>query len=177
MLRDMSVLDGICPYYITGDISLGLLMNMTEKLHGHAELSQYEILDLFERKSKILNSAAFWYLDFPSDVTDTLQPSDDSKGLDLYHDSQVEYQVESCSTEQKEGNDCVHVKRTSLPMQTGGYVIYGVAHQHSGGIGSTLYRQDGRIICSSVPIYGNGNEAGNEPGYVVGMSTCYPQLG
>ena len=47
MMRDMSVLDGICPSYIRGYISLGLLMNMTEKLHGHAELSQYEILDLF----------------------------------------------------------------------------------------------------------------------------------
>jgi hypothetical protein len=56
---------------------------------------------------------------------------------------QVEYQVESCSTEQKEGNDCVHVKRTSLPMQTGGYVIYGVAHQHSGQL----------IICNIVTTY------------------------
>ncbi|CAJ2677956.1 unnamed protein product [Trifolium pratense] len=111
------------------------------------------------------------------DVTDTLQLFDDSKGLDLDHDCRVEYQVESCSTDQKEGNSCVHVKRTSLPMQNGGYVIYGVAHQHSGGIGSTLYGHDGRVICSSIPIYGNGNEAGNEAGYVVGMSTCYPQPG
>jgi len=59
---------------------------------------------------------------------------------------QVEYEVESCSTDQKEGNGCVHVKRTSLPLQIGGYVIYGVAHQHSGGIGSTLY---GQVICNS----------------------------
>jgi hypothetical protein len=26
-------------------------------------------------------------------------------------------------------------------MPTGGYVIYAVAHQHAGGIGSTLYGQ------------------------------------
>jgi len=26
-------------------------------------------------------------------------------------------------------------------MQKGGYVIYGVAHQHSGATGSTLYAQ------------------------------------
>ncbi|MCI31915.1 stress up-regulated Nod 19 protein, partial [Trifolium medium] len=39
-----------------------------------------------------------------------------------------------------EGNGCVHVKRTSLPLP-GGYVIYAVAHQHSGGIGATLYGQ------------------------------------
>ena len=37
--------------------------------------------------------------------------------------------------------------------------------------------QDGRVICSSIPSYGNGNEAGNETGYIVGMSTCYPRPG
>jgi hypothetical protein len=37
--------------------------------------------------------------------------------------------------------------------------------------------QDGRVICSSIPSYGNGNEAGNEAGYIVGMSTCYPKSG
>ena len=29
----------------------------------------------------------------------------------------------------------------------------------------------------STPIYGDGEEAGNEAGYVVGMSTCYPEPG
>ena len=37
--------------------------------------------------------------------------------------------------------------------------------------------QDGRVICSSIPIYGKGKEAGDEAGYIVGMSTCYPQPG
>ena len=37
--------------------------------------------------------------------------------------------------------------------------------------------QDERIICSSIPRYGNGNQAGNETGYIVGMSTCYPKPG
>ncbi|MED6152477.1 hypothetical protein PIB30_092518 [Stylosanthes scabra] len=67
--------------------------------------------------------------------------------------------------------------RTRLPLQKGGYVVYGVAHQHSGGIGSTLYGQDGRVICTSLPIYGSGDEAGNESGYIVGMTTCYPKPG
>ncbi|KAK7399757.1 hypothetical protein VNO78_10946 [Psophocarpus tetragonolobus] len=53
----------------------------------------------------------------------------------------IEYQVEPCRTGHKHGNGCLHVKRTSLPMQRGGYVIYGVAHQHAGGTGSTLYGQ------------------------------------
>jgi len=62
---------------------------------------------------------------------------------------QTEYDVESCSTDQK---DCLHVKRTSLPMQKGGYVIYGVAHQHSGGAGSTLY---GKVILKLQSFFKN----------------------
>ncbi|KAL3529037.1 hypothetical protein ACH5RR_008359 [Cinchona calisaya] len=63
----------------------------------------------------------------------------------------------------------------SIILPTGGNVIYGVAHQHIGGIGAALYGEDGRVICSSVPIYGERKEPGNEAGYIVGMSTCYPQ--
>lgn len=37
--------------------------------------------------------------------------------------------------------------------------------------------QDGRVICSSRAIYGEGNEAGDEAGYIVGMTTCYPNPG
>lgn len=40
-----------------------------------------------------------------------------------------------------DGSGCVDVKRSSIPMQQGGYVIYGVGHQHAGAIGSTLYAQ------------------------------------
>ncbi|ONK56103.1 uncharacterized protein A4U43_C10F4160 [Asparagus officinalis] len=44
-----------------------------------------------------------------------------------------------------------------------------------GGASSSC--KDGRVLCTSMPTYGNGNEAGNEEGYVVGMSTCYPEPG
>ncbi|XP_020232999.1 uncharacterized protein LOC109813246 [Cajanus cajan] len=111
------------------------------------------------------------------DVTDTFKVSDDSSGMIPIHDCQIEYQVEPCSTGDMNGNGCVDVKRTSVPMQKGGYVIYGVAHMHAGAAGSTLYGQDGRVICSSTPSYGKGKEAGNEKGYIVGMSTCYPRPG
>ena len=40
-----------------------------------------------------------------------------------------------------------------------------------------LIMQDGRVICSSTPTYGQGTEPGNEAGYIVGMSTCYPEPG
>lgn len=37
--------------------------------------------------------------------------------------------------------------------------------------------QDGRLLCNSVPFYGEGEDAGDEAGYIVGMSTCYPTPG
>ena len=52
---------------------------------------------------------------------------------------QVEYDVESCSASGMADNRCTDSKRISLVLPTGGYIVYGVAHQHSGGIGSALY--------------------------------------
>lgn len=37
------------------------------------------------------------------------------------------------------------------------------------------FDQDGEGICTSMPKYGNGDEPGNEAGYIVGMSSCYPE--
>ncbi|XP_015888568.2 uncharacterized protein LOC107423512 [Ziziphus jujuba] len=112
------------------------------------------------------------------DVTDIMKASKNSTMPRAEHNCLIEFQVEkSCSPSVTTSNACVDTKRTSLSVPSGGYVIYGVAHQHTGGAGSTLYKQDGRTICSSLPIYGKGNEVGNEAGYVVGMSTCYPQPG
>ncbi|CAK9163219.1 unnamed protein product [Ilex paraguariensis] len=110
------------------------------------------------------------------DVTDTWKRSDQSTGLSRRHDCAIEYDVESCSTSMA-SDSCNNTKRVSLILPTGGDVIYAVAHQHAGGIGSTLYGEDGRVICKSIPTYGEGKEAGNEAGYIVGMSTCYPQPG
>nr|QGP73754.1 hypothetical protein [Sedum alfredii] len=100
------------------------------------------------------------------DVTDTWK-----KENPLEHHCRVEYEVEPCNG----GEDCTQVKRSISPIPKGGHVVYGVAHQHSGGIGSTLYREDGSVICTSMPTYGTGTEPGNEAGYIVGMSTCYPE--
>ncbi|KAL6996813.1 hypothetical protein U1Q18_006943 [Sarracenia purpurea var. burkii] len=111
------------------------------------------------------------------DVTDTWRKSDDSTGLSTKHQCLVEYDVEFCSATNGTNDDCIDTKSVSLSMPTGGNVIYGVAHQHTGGMGSALYGEDGRLICSSIPTYGRGKEAGDEAGYIVGMSTCYPHPG
>ncbi|XP_022134628.1 uncharacterized protein LOC111006852 [Momordica charantia] len=110
------------------------------------------------------------------DVTDTWNPFTDDSDQDPQHHCLVEYDVvANCNNNptNKGYDECNATKRTRLMLPSGGYVIYGVAHQHIGGIGATLYGEDGRVLCSSSPIYGEGNEAG----YLVGMSTCYPQPG
>ncbi|CAN1254647.1 hypothetical protein LINPERPRIM_LOCUS8718 [Linum perenne] len=76
---------------------------------------------------------------FIFDVTDTgkRQPgSTTEKGPE--YGCQVVYDVASCESH----GWCVDVKKTHLRMPTSGYVVYGVAHQHTGGIGSTLYRKE-----------------------------------
>ncbi|XP_074278209.1 uncharacterized protein LOC141601802 [Silene latifolia] len=109
------------------------------------------------------------------DITDTLRTSEDS--TEVRHECKIEYEVQPCDSSVMPNDRCTDNKRFSFSMPEGGYVIYGAAHQHSGGIGSALYREDGRVVCASIPIYGNGEEAGNEAGYIVGMSTCYPKPG
>ncbi|CAL5000870.1 unnamed protein product [Urochloa decumbens] len=90
---------------------------------------------------------------------------------------QIEYQVEECSSEDRAKNDCVHVEATKEVLPRGGDIVFGVAHQHPGGIGASLHGEDGRLLCESMPTYGEGQEAGNEAGYIVGMSACYPKPG
>uniref|UniRef100_A0A1D1XWV1 Stress up-regulated Nod 19 protein n=1 Tax=Anthurium amnicola TaxID=1678845 RepID=A0A1D1XWV1_9ARAE len=111
------------------------------------------------------------------DVTDSGQMPKGTSGGPLHSSCKVEYEVEYCGLEGTTGDSCIDNKRTKLVMPHGGDIIYGVAHQHTGGLGSALYGQDGRMLCSSMPTYGEGEEAGNEAGYVVGMSTCYPGPG
>lgn len=59
--------------------------------------------------------------------------------LNVIYLVQVEYEVESCNASCMADNGCTDNKRLSLTMPRGGFVVYGVAHQHAGGIGSALY--------------------------------------
>ncbi|CAN0920475.1 hypothetical protein LINGRAHAP2_LOCUS32063 [Linum grandiflorum] len=110
-----------------------------------------------------------YILDITDDIKLRVDPS--NGGVTAQHDCRIEYDVERCNS----GNDekCVDVKKSIVAMPKGGNVIFGLTHLHSGAINSTLYGQDGRILCKTEPIYGEGEEEQ----YVIGMSTCYPEPG
>ncbi|KAK7316768.1 hypothetical protein RJT34_00476 [Clitoria ternatea] len=95
-----------------------------------------------------------------------------SNGSEIIHDCLAEYMIPA-----SDGEDTLHVQKAKIPIEKGGYLIYGTAHMHVGAVNATLYGQDERTLCTSTPIYGTGKKAGDEEGYVVGMSVCYPQPG
>ncbi|KAL8230457.1 hypothetical protein R6Q57_000235 [Mikania cordata] len=87
-----------------------------------------------------------------------------------------EYDVKK-STTRVATNNYTSSRRSSVNFPTAGDAIYGFAQQYIGGTGASLYGEDGQVICLSRPIYGKGNDVGDEVYYNVGMSTCYPKPG
>ncbi|KAK8583766.1 hypothetical protein V6N13_109163 [Hibiscus sabdariffa] len=111
------------------------------------------------------------------DITDEWRRTSNSTGINSEHNCKVEYDIEPCNATVLAHKECIDTKRLSLDMPFSGYMLYGYGHQHAGGIGSALYRQDGRVMCTSKPVYGKGKEVGDEAGYIVGISSCYPKPG
>eukprot|EP00162_Nutomonas_longa_P012619 comp21175_c0_seq1/m.44970 comp21175_c0_seq1/g.44970 ORF comp21175_c0_seq1/g.44970 comp21175_c0_seq1/m.44970 type:complete len:454 (+) comp21175_c0_seq1:2-1363(+) len=98
------------------------------------------------------------------------------KPVDLWvldaSDCQIEYNVPQCASA-----PCVDIrtKTTVLPMEL--KVVYVAGHLHVGADNLTLTVQEPGAaaphdICISDTIMGSGSNAGNEKGYVVGMTIC-----
>ena len=101
----------------------------------------------------------------------------------------IEFDVPACS-EGVDPEDCVyemsssqtidmmpnyHHKTEHLDVDPREVVelVYAVGHLHVGGLSLDLYDDDsGELLCHSVPKYGATEAAGDEEGYVVGMSSC-----
>ncbi|GMI76655.1 hypothetical protein like AT5G61820 [Hibiscus trionum] len=111
------------------------------------------------------------------DITDQWKRTSNSTGINSEHDCKVEYEIEPCNATGWAHEGCFDTKRVSLDMTFSGYMVSGFGHQHAGATGSAIYREDGRVMCSWKPIYGQGQEVGNEAGYIVGISSCYPEPG
>jgi len=93
----------------------------------------------------------------------------------------IEYDVPACDLRNTRPEDCIYESST-VNFISGEIdadddslmsIPYTVGHLHVGGIDVTLYDDDtGEVICRSEAIYGNGTEAGNENGYLIGMTPC-----
>ncbi|XLU42840.1 hypothetical protein S245_037654, partial [Arachis hypogaea] len=103
------------------------------------------------------------------DVTDQVTYN----GSEPIHNCMVEYSI----TPQNTDIGHYHIKKTKIPMKKGGNLIYSTVHVHPGIVNATLYGENGKVLCAVQPTYGTGEEPGNEKGYVVGMSGCYPKPG
>ncbi|KAL2652089.1 hypothetical protein R1flu_020217 [Riccia fluitans] len=104
--------------------------------------------------------------------------TDDRKSVEEVPRCKVEYNVPPCDP----SNDiiCRHEMHALawLPEKKEVDVIYGVGHLHAGGVSISLHGENGnKEICTANAVYGTGHEAGNETGYIVGMGSCYPEIG
>ena len=72
----------------------------------------------------------------------------------------------------------IHTTDLTWPVQHNSTFVFGVGHQHIGGINTTLMYQDPgesawKTLCTSYPTYGKTKgKAGDEEGYVTAISTC-----
>ncbi|PPR85071.1 hypothetical protein GOBAR_AA35639 [Gossypium barbadense] len=87
------------------------------------------------------------------DITDSWKRTPSSTGINAEHKCKTEYDIESCDATGLGNDRCIDTKRISLDMLFDGYLIYGW------------------------PTYEEGEEPGNEAGYIVEMTTYYPQPG
>lgn len=103
-------------------------------------------------------------------------------GLDItnhngYDENLVEFTVDGCGDADPNSDECVDTRVAYLDAPGGGDVVHAISHLHAGALNATLWGEDGRLLCETSPIYGDGNEAGNEKGYVVGIRGCYGSPG
>ncbi|XP_039064821.1 uncharacterized protein LOC120210071 [Hibiscus syriacus] len=106
------------------------------------------------------------------DITDTWKRAGNSTEINADHHCKMEYEIEPCDATRLANDGCIDNRRIRLEPFSG-YIIYAVAHQHPGALGSALYREDGQLLCSSIPRYGKGEGPGDEAGSVVEMTSCH----
>jgi hypothetical protein len=86
----------------------------------------------------------------------------------------VEYTREGCGDADPLSVECVDTRVAVITSPIGGKLVDSVSHLHAGAIDSAIWGEDGRLLCRSTPMYGQGEEAGNEKHFVVGIKACKP---
>lgn len=87
---------------------------------------------------------------------------------------QLEYEVGACESNDPNDEVCIDTKVSYQRSPVSGPLISAVGHFHASGISASIWSKDGTLLCESLPIYGQGHSVGNESGYVVGITSCWP---
>jgi len=139
--------------------------------------------------------AKFTFRYYDSEQAVAAQSTDccDATG-NMTHAGNIEYDVPNCPANSPR-ESCVHeatsIQPIGMPLLVGhqpGHhsnhtpvdpeeeieLIHAVGHQHTGGLGMELYDvRTGRLLCASgMPRYGKGAAAGDEAGFLTGISHC-----
>lgn len=113
------------------------------------------------------------YIDWNECLIPTVGLAIDITNHDGFAEDEVEFTVEGCGDADPASEECLDTREATRIMPIGGEIVYTVSHLHAATLDAAVYGEDGRLICRTTPMYGQGEEAGNEKNYVVGIKSCY----
>lgn len=117
------------------------------------------------------------YLDWNECLIPTHSIGIDITNHDGFDENLVEFTVEGCGDADPNSEECLDTREATVVAPIGGEIVYTVSHLHASTLDAAVYREDGSLICQTTPMYGQGEEAGNEKNYVVGIKSCYGNPG
>jgi hypothetical protein len=112
------------------------------------------------------------YYDWNECLIPTSSVGIDVTNHDGFDENLIEFTVEGCGDADPNSKECLDTREATLLVPKGGEIVYSVSHLHA-----VIYGEDGRVICRTTPMYDQGEEAGNEKHYVIGIKSCYGNLG
>lgn len=114
------------------------------------------------------------YVDWNECVIPTSTVGIDVTNSDGFGEDKIEFTVPGCdAAAPPDSEECIDTRVATRISPVGGELVNVGAHLHAAALDASLWGEDGRLICRTTPMYGHGEEAGNEKGYVVGIKTCH----
>jgi hypothetical protein len=117
------------------------------------------------------------YIDWNECLVPTTSIGIDVTNHDGFDENLVEFTVDGCGDADPASEECLDTREATRIAPIGGEIVLTLSHLHASILDAVVYGEDGRLICRTTPIYGQGEEAGNEKNYVVGIKSCYGNPG
>lgn len=140
--------------------------------------NQCAVEDGFNGEKKTFHLRYSWeYMDWNECLVPTSVLSMDVTNHDGFSEDLVEFTVEGCGDADPASEECLDRREATRAARIGGEIVLTGSHLHASTLDAAVYGEDGRLICQTTPIYGTGEEAGNEKNHVVGIKACYGNPG